>query len=434
MKKTFFIVVLGCQMNESDAERIRGLCCSLGMIEAKSEEAADIIIVVSCAVRQAAMDRIYGRIEKWNAIRKERTLFLILTGCVLPADQEKLRDVFDVFLPIKEIGSLFQILADKLAVNVPESTSSQYFSIEPSYYHDYKAYVPIMTGCNKFCTYCAVPYTRGREISRPYSDIMNEINGLVEKGYKEIMLLGQNVNSYALDLPDQSEKFPELLKSINDIEGDFWIRIMTSHPYDMSNKLIDVLAEKKHICESFHLPIQSGDDHVLVTMNRHYTVQHFMDRIKSLRDAIPDISISTDIIVGFPTEDEIAFENTVRIVKECAFDMAYIARYSERPGTVAEKTIKDNISDEEKMRREKIINDIITENAINYNQRFLNKTVRTLVDEAAPSKETNGLFKNTGKNRENKTVIFKSGRDYTGLFVDVKITKIHAFALEGEVV
>ena len=256
---------------------------------------------------------------------------IILAGCVLPADKKKLKNkVSEIWYP------------------------DNYFECSPIYSNEKSAYVPIMTGCDNFCAYCAVPYTRGRERSRPAEEIIKEVKNLIQKDYKEIWLLGQNVNSYK----SGAVNFPRLLEMINEILGDFKIRFLTSHPKDMSEELIKIIANCKKIVKEIHLPVQSGDNQILKKMNRNYTIRQYKNLVKKIRQKIPEIKISTDIIVGFPGETKKQFQNTTKLAEKIKFDKAYVAKYSPRPGTVAFK-LKDDVPFEEKKGRWQILNRLI---------------------------------------------------------------------------
>lgn len=311
----------------ADSERIRNKLNSSGYRIAKNEKEADLIVVNGCSVRQSAIDRLYAKVNRISTSGGKK---IILAGCILEHDKNKLKDVVD------EIWS-----------------PDEYFDFEPAYSNPFSAYVPIMTGCNNFCSYCAVPYTRGRERSRPANEIIKEIEKLAGDGYKEIWLLGQNVNSYK----DSKTSFPKLLKTVNDISGDCKIHFMSSHPKDFSDELINTIAKCEKISKEIHLAVQSGDDEILKKMNRSYTVEHFKNLIEKIRKAIPDAKISTDVIVGFPGETKEQFQNTVNLFKEIGFEKAYIGKYSPRPGTAAAK-MEDNVPPEEKKRRWKILNEI----------------------------------------------------------------------------
>lgn len=431
-KLKYYLFVIGCQMNLSDAERLETILQSIGYTKTTKEAEADFIGVVSCAVRQKAMDRIYGKIRQWNLIKESRPLITLLTGCVLKHDKNKLKYQFDILLDMKDIQKLPEQLQSRQATLGNFIPAISYLQIKPSYESKFKAYVPIMTGCNKFCTYCAVPYTRGPEVSRPAEEIFTEIKELLNKGYKEITLLGQNVNSYGLDnkdtrSPNYKKKmlsFAELLEKINSWRGDFWLRFVTSHPYDMSDDLINVMAERKHLAEYLHLPVQSGNNDILKKMNRYYTVESYLEKLFDIRQKIPGISVSTDIIVGFAGETEKQFLDTAKLMQQAKYDMAYIAQYSPRPGTSAHRLYKDSVPAEEKKRRENYLNEILKTTAKEYNQKFTNQFTTVLVDGIKNKK----LY---GKNREFKTVQFIGQKKLIGNFVKVKIKNTGPWGLIG---
>jgi len=413
----YHIITFGCQMNRSDSERLAAVLENLGYESTNSEQSADLIAVVACSVRQAAVDRIYGKVKIWNKIRKTRKLITILTGCVLRPDQKKLKNAFDFIINIKDLNKLPALLKNQ------KQFSEEYLSIIPKYESQFQAYVPISTGCNNYCAYCVVPYARGPEKYRPAEEIINEVKCLIKNGYREITLLGQNVNSYQ----SQNIDFPKLLRRINDLPGDFWLRFITSHPKDLSGQLIKAMANGRKICEYLHLPIQSGDNQILKAMNRHYTVAHYKKLIRKVRQAIPGVAISTDIIVGFPGETKKQFNNTTKLMKEVNFDMAYLAEYSPRPGTVAAK-LKDNVSPKEKERRYIVLNEILKETALKNNQKYLNQTIEVLID----GQKKNNYY---GKTRAFKTVkVKKSPSIKLGDIIKVKITSVKPFSLEGVII
>lgn len=334
----YHLITYGCQMNKSDSERMAAQLEKQGYQSAQKIEEADLVVVNACSVRQSAMDRIYAKIDQLNQ-RKPRPK-IILTGCLLETDKEKLKDKVDEIWPLVD------------------------FSLSPKYQPSSYAYVPIMTGCNNFCSFCVVPYTRGREKSRPAQEIIKEVKKLVKRGYKEIILLGQNVNSYISEQRTvnseqyQNINFPTLLRILNNIPGQFQIRFLTNHPKNMSDELIETVAQCEKVAKYIHLPVQSGDDQILEKMNRGYRVADYKNLVKKIRQKIPGVKISTDVIVGFPGETEKQFQNTVKLFKEIKFDQAYIARYSPRPGTAAAK-LKDEVPAQEKKRREKILTSIL---------------------------------------------------------------------------
>jgi len=326
--KKYHIITYGCQMNKSDSERLATKLEKKGYSPALKIEQADLVVINVCSVRQSAINRVYGQIN--NLRKKKNPAQIILTGCILPADRKKLEPLVDEIRPFTKL-------------NIRPKCQTKNF-----------AYLPIMTGCNNFCSYCAVPYTRGREISRPAEKIVKEAKRLIKAGHKEIILLGQNVNSY------KSGKitFPQLLKSISNIPGNFTLKFITSHPKDLSDDLIKIMANSKKIAKELHLPVQSGDNQILKKMNRGYTIAHYKNLIKKLRQAMPEIKISTDIIVGFPSETKKQFQNTVKLCKVIKFNKAYIAQYSPRQGTTAAK-LPDNISHQEKKQRWQILENLI---------------------------------------------------------------------------
>jgi len=408
-------------MNRSDAERLATILEGAGF-KKSTEDKADLIIILACSVRQSAIDRIWGRINQWNHWKAKRPLITILSGCVVADDKRKFRDKFDYILTIDELTATPQMLLSLLKKKLP---SQDYFRIHPKYESNFQAYVPISTGCNNFCTYCVVPYTRGREKSRLADDIISEVKELVSEGYKEITLLGQNVNSYGLPGKTTNQPFIELLKKINAIPGNFWFFFITNHPKDMSDELIQTLPELRKAGHYIHLPVQSGDDEILKRMNRHYTTSHYLNLVKKIRETLPDVCLSTDIIVGFPGETEAQFENTAHLMKQAKFDMAYIAQYSPRSGTAAYK-LKDDVPKPEKKRREKILTEILKETALANNQKYVDEVVKVLVIEKLKD------YYYLAKTRTFKNVKFQHTANLVGQFTKLKITKTGVWGLEGK--
>ena len=344
--KKYFIITYGCQMNESDSLRLGQYLDSRGWGQARDVSETDLIFFNACSVRQSAVDRLYAKIKKTQS--KNKKACVILIGCILSKDKEK-------FL--------------KLGVKI------RHIEQLPLRHSSTNAYVPIMRGCNNWCSYCAVPITKGRERCRPAHNIINEIKKLVAAGHQKITLLGQNVNSYFGSwIADNSQlvnsltrkpdnhstqiDFADLLETINNIPGNFKIRFLTNHPKDMSDKLIRTIAQCDKVIKEIHLPFQSGDNAILKAMNRHYTKQYYLDLVKKIKLIIPDVKITTDIIVGFPNETEKQFQETIDIVKKVGFFKAYISKYSPRQGTVANR-MADNIPMAEKKRREQILRQLI---------------------------------------------------------------------------
>jgi len=330
----YFVKTFGCQMNESDSERIAAFLEKQGYKSIPKIENANLIVVNACSVRQTAVDRIFGLKKKFLKLKAHNpSLKTILTGCVIKSDISKFKEFFDEILTINQL------------------LGKNYLAIQPKYLFPQSAFVPIMTGCNNFCSYCVVPYTRGREISRPVKEIIEEVKDLLKDGYKEITLLGQNVNSYKYG-------FAKLLQKINNIPGDFRIKFLTSHPKDMSDELIDTIAKCKKVFKEVHLPVQSGDDKVLRKMNRGYTAKQYLDLIAKIKRKIPNAKITTDVIVGFPGETKKQFENTVKLFKKVGFSLAYVNKYSTRRETPASH-FEDDVPLEEKKRCWKILDDLV---------------------------------------------------------------------------
>ncbi len=481
----YHLKIFGCQMNYSDAERIATILERYKFRPAASADEADLVVFVTCGVRQSAEDRVYGQIN--NVKKKYSDKKIILTGCLAHRRdvQRRLKDKVNLFVTIKdfpkEIKSLIFGNPDKvrhwgipttvlsggkgrtLIPQKPSFEKKDYLKIFPKYTNTYTAYVLIMTGCDNFCTYCVVPYARGREYSRPAEDILKEVNSLVKKGYKEIILLGQNVNSYRSKINSKiSDKisFSGLLKIIDSIPGDFWLTFLTSHPKDMSDELIETIAKSKKICEYISLPVQSGDNGILHRMNRNYTIEHYKKLIKKIRLSFSrpglekrkrpglegiKIAISTDIIVGFPGETKKQFENTAKLMREVKFDMAYISQYSPRPETAALK-MKDNVARKEKARREKVLTKILEKTALENNNKYIGKIVDVLTDKRFDLGEFRELRSRKEKvepwerakylahTRTQKKVIFPSNKKIPiGSFVNVKIVNAKAFGLEGKI-
>lgn len=343
--KSYYIITIGCHMNQADSERIESFLSENKYQALDNYIKADLVILTTCGIRQAAEDRVYGLV---NQIRKTNPrVKIVITGCLANREdvQKRLKGKVDLFMPINELPNLLVLLnninhqSSNSQTELRRLSGEKYLGITPKYYSSFTAYVPIGNGCNNFCSYCVVPYARGREVYRTTSDIIKEVESLLAKGYKEIVLIAQNVNSYRSGRTD----FPLLLKKIASLPGNFWLRFFSSHPKDLSDELIRVMSASDKICHHLHLAVQSGDNDILQAMNRRYTAEHFISLIEKIRQAKPGIAISTDVIVGFPGETKKQFQNTAKLFKKLKFDMAYISQYSPRPGTVAWK-MKDNVS------------------------------------------------------------------------------------------
>lgn len=409
----YFIWPLGCQMNKSDGERIASVLEKIGYQKTLQEKEANLIVVVACSIRQSAVDRIYGKFKWWTRKQNKGELTTILTGCVLKHDQKKLKPKFDLIFDIRDLNKLPQLLC-QTNISVPSS----YLKNAPLYNSKFQAFVPIITGCNNFCTYCAVPYTRGREVSRPYQDIIQEVKKLIKNNYKEITLLGENVNSYKYN-------FPKLLEEIAKMPGDFWLRFTSPHPKDFSDKLINIIKKYPKICKQINLPVQSGNDKILKRMNRPYTIKQYLNLVNKIKKAIPEISISTDTIVGFPGETKKQFNDSIKLYKKIKYNMAFIAQYSIRPGTPAAK-MKQTVSHEEKKNRDVALTKILKITAKKINAKLIDRKVKILVEKY---RKNHWL----GRTEQMVTVRFDAPfkPDLTGKFINVKITKAEAFDLTG---
>lgn len=435
-KKTHkaFVRSFGCQLNFSDGEKIKGMLIKMGYTMAESEETADVVIFNTCAVRENAEDRVFGNLGFLKHYKeKNPDLIIGLCGCMAALDQvvEKLKSSYrfvDIVFSPSAIDRLPKLLYDKLSGSRYAFDTNEYNLSAEGLYQErdssFKASVPIMFGCNNFCTYCIVPYVRGRERSRKPENIIQEVEKLVADGYKEIMLLGQNVNSYGKDL-DEKIDFPDLLQRINNIDGDFVIRFMSSHPKDAGKKLIDTIINCEKVGKHLHLPVQSGSNEILDKMNRRYTVEKYMETINYARSFIPDFSFTTDIIVGFPNESAEDFEKTLELMKLVRYDNIYSFIYSKRSGTKAAE-MDDKISDEEKGERMTRLLSLQREISTESYKRFVGRTMKVLAD--GKSKK-NGFL--TGKSNEFVIVEFEGDESLIGNFVNVKITEARNWAVTG---
>lgn len=435
MKYLFHI--FGCQMNEADAEVLAGHLEAQGYTKALSEEEADIILLITCCVREHAESRVYGKIgELYRLKQLKPTLILGVCGCMTQQSDvaEKLRTRFpylDLIFGTHNLPEFPRLLEQACASGelvfevLPEAEGI----VEdlPRLRNDgLKSWVTIMYGCNNYCTYCIVPYVRGRERSRQPHAIANEIKDLASRGYREITLLGQNVNSYGKDL-DKDVSFATLLGDIEGIKGIERVRYMTSHPRDFTEELIEVIARSKKVCEHFHLPVQSGSNNMLKAMNRGYTREHYLSLVRKIREVVPNAALTTDFIVGFPGETEQDFEDTLSLVREARFDSAYTFAYSPRTGTPAAE-LADQLSEEEKNRRLRKLIDLVGVSSLERNLPLLDQTVEVLVE--GPSK--NDPSRLTGRTRTNKLVHFVGEVELIGKLVDVKIIKVQTWSLIGE--
>ncbi|MEA2007208.1 MAG: tRNA (N6-isopentenyl adenosine(37)-C2)-methylthiotransferase MiaB [Patescibacteria group bacterium] len=352
----YFIKTFGCQMNFSDSERIQTFLHQNKLAQAKTIKTADLVILNTCGVRQTAEDRAFGQVH--NLRKNNPQVLIVITGCLAHRKdvKKKMKDKVDVFLPINKIQDLFKDLftKDQSSTDKEGTKQAHYLKLKPQYKKKSSVFVPVMTGCNNFCSYCVVPYARGQEWSRPIDDIIEEIGKTSQEGCSEVLLLGQNVNSYKF----KNYSFPLLLDLLAELYPTVMFTFLTSHPKDFSDELIEVIASRKNISRKIHLPIQSGSNKILKAMNRHYTQKHYLGIIDKIKTRIPDAEISTDVIVGFPGETLKAFQETKNVFKEVGFCKAYINKYSPRPGTAAER-LGNPIPCNEKKRRENILRKLL---------------------------------------------------------------------------
>lgn len=434
--KKLFIETYGCQMNVADSEVVASIMQSDGFELTDSIAEADAIFVNTCSIRDNAEQKVLNRLQFFQSLkRKKKGLIIGVIGCMAERVQDELIKEHgvdfvagpDAYLDLPNlVGAVEQ---GEKAINIELSTTETYRDVLPARIgKSISGFVSIMRGCNNFCSYCIVPYTRGRERSRDMESILNEVKDLDARGYKEVTLLGQNVNSYKFEKDGQTIGFPELLEQVALAVPNMRIRFTTSHPKDMSDATLEIIAKYPNLCKFIHLPVQSGSNNVLKAMNRKYTREWYLERIAAIRRILPKATIGTDIFCGFHNESEEDHQQTLSLMREVGFDAAFMFKYSERPGTFAAKNLPDNISEEEKIRR---LNEIITlqlELSHESNKRDIGKTFEVLVE--GYSKRSREHF--SGRTSQNKMVVFpKSGRKI-GDFVHVTITEASAATLIGE--
>ncbi|HPF50602.1 MAG TPA: tRNA (N6-isopentenyl adenosine(37)-C2)-methylthiotransferase MiaB [Draconibacterium sp.] len=438
----YHVITLGCQMNLSDGERVISVLNEAGYEWTDKEEEAGLIGIIACSVRQKAIDKVYSRIHKWNKWKNHKNLITFISGCILPDDHEKFLKLFDITFQMKDLPKLPEMISRygvttpvhlKTGIDPHNENIEEFWNVKPNYQSGFEAFIPIQNGCDKFCSFCAVPYTRGREVSRPSKDILSEIALLVAQGYKSITLLGQNVNSYGLDKKGEEISFPQLLREIGELgkrmKKEFWLYFTSPHPRDMSDEVIEVIAEYPVLAKQIHLPMQSGDDKVLMRMNRKHNMERYRNIVASIRRIIPQATLFTDIIVGFTGETEEQFDNTRKAMEEFKFNMSYTAIYSPRPGATSHRWA-DDVPLEEKKRRLHVLTEELRKHNLLFNQKMIGKTVRVLV-RGADRKD--GFL--SGHTEGKLIVRFESENEkLIGKFVDIKITSASDFSMEGELV
>lgn len=428
----YYIRTFGCQMNENDSERIAGILASEGAKPSPSLEESDLIIINTCAVREKSEEKLYSFLGRLSALKKRKKVTIGVVGCVAQLYDSEIfekKPSVDFIMGPDNYSKLSEIVRSEHEEKISSTSWSRDFHdfLSEKIFRDSEisAYVTIMEGCNNFCSYCIVPFTRGREKFRTLKSILMEVRELTQKGYKEIQLLGQNVNSYW----DAEEKrgFAFLLKKVNRIGGIEWIRFITSHPKNFTPDIAEAMSESQNVCHQLHLPIQSGSTRVLKRMNRGYSREDYLEKISVLRNLMPDISLSTDIIVGFPGETEEEFEDTLSLLEEVRFTNIFSFRYSARPHTAASRQ-KDTVPFEEKKKRLIQVQALQKEIQRNFNASLIGKTMKILC--TGKSKKDNQVY--SGRNEGYQVVNFKSRDDVIGRFVDVRITSCGPYSLAGE--
>lgn len=438
--KKLFIETYGCQMNVADSEVVASVMRMAGYETCETLDEADAVFLNTCSVRDNAEQKIINRLEALHALRRKgRRLIIGVLGCMAERVKEELIenhhvDVVagpDAYLSLPDL--IAQVELGHKAINVELSVTETYKDVIPQRVcgSHISGFVSIMRGCNNFCHYCIVPYTRGRERSRDVESILNEVRDLKKRGYKEVTLLGQNVNSYFHEGADgKTVSFPELLRLVAQEADGMRVRFTTSHPKDMSDDTLRVIAEEPNVCRHIHLPVQSGSNRILKLMNRKYTREWYLDRVAAIRRIVPDCGLSTDIFSGYCSETEEDHQMSLSLMRECAYDSAFMFKYSERPGTYASKHLPDDVPEDVKVRR---LNELIAlqnELSAESNRRCEGRVYEVLV-EGVSKRSKEQLF---GRTEQNKVVVFDRGKHHVGDFVKVRVNGSSSATLKGEVV
>lgn len=431
-----YIETYGCQMNTADTEVLVSLMKDHGWQYTEDSSQADLVLINTCAIRDNAESRVWGRMQELAALKKQRPWVLLgIIGCMAERLKERLieqQKAVDIVVgpdAYRSLPDLVHMAAmGQTAVNTLLNREETYAEVSPVRLdkNGVSAFVSIMRGCNNVCSYCVVPYTRGAERSRDAQTILNEVRDLVDKGYKEVTLLGQNVNSYKWAEID----FPQLLKKVADVTPQLRVRFSTSHPKDLCDRVINIMLETPNICKAIHLPAQSGSSRILELMNRKYSREWYLGRIAAIKKAMPDCSISTDLIAGFCTETEQDHQQTLSLMREVGYEFAYMFKYSERPGTKAQRTMTDDIPESEKTRRLDQIIALQRELSFEGNKRDLGRVFEVLV-EGISKRSAEQLH---GRTSQNKVVVFDRGDHKIGDYVQVRITDCSSATLQGDVI
>ena len=438
--KKLFIETYGCQMNVADSEVVASIMQMAGYSVCDSLDEADAVFMNTCSIRDNAEQKIINRLEFFHAMNNKRgkknQLIVGVLGCMAERAKQDLIDNHhvdlvvgpDAYLSLPEL--IASVEAGEKAINVELSTTETYRDVIPSRIcgNHISGFVSIMRGCNNFCHYCIVPYTRGRERSRDVESILNEVRDLSSKGYKEVTLLGQNVNSYKFEKDGETINFPALLRMVAEAVPNMRVRFTTSHPKDMSDETLQVIADVPNVCKHIHLPVQSGSSRILKLMNRKYTREWYLERVAAIRRIIPDCGLSTDIFSGYHSETEEDHQESLSLMRECGYDSAFMFKYSERPGTYASKHLPDDISEEIKIRRLNEIIELQNQLSAESNAKDVGKVFEVMV-EGVSKRSKEQLF---GRTQQNKVVVFNRGNHRIGDFVNVKVTASSSATLIGE--
>ena len=417
----YYIWTIGCQMNKADSERLESALDQMGMSPTENPQNADVIVLNSCVVRQSAEDKVVGMVTSLKPLKQEfPDKIVALMGCMVGPKTEMLQKRFpyvDVFMRPQQFQPLIDMLGERMDIDT-EGCVGQLVARA-----DVATYIPIIHGCDKFCTFCIIPYRRGREVSRPVEDIVREAQLLSRRGVREVTLLGQNVDSYGHDLPETPD-LGDLLEAVNEVDGLDRIRFLTSHPNDMSEHIIEKVASLDKVCEHINLPFQAGDDDVLESMRRGYTNDDYRRKVEKIRERIPNVSLSTDVIVGFAGESDAQFRVTEDLIRDVRFDKVHTAAYSTRQGTIADRTMTDDVPHEEKQARLKSLDALQEGISREINSTFLDRTVEVLVE----GRKRGRWY---GRNRNDKLVYFDADSDVKGRMLDVTIKDTSPWSLQG---
>ena len=434
--KKLFIETYGCQMNVADSEVVASIMQMAGYSPCERLDEADAVFMNTCSIRDNAEQKILNRLEFFHSLRKKRKHLIVgVLGCMAERVKSDLIEHHhvdlvagpDAYLTLPDL--IASVEAGEKAINVDLSVTETYRDVIPSRIcgNRISGFVSIMRGCNNFCHYCIVPYTRGRERSRDVESILNEVRDLQQKGYKEVTLLGQNVNSYRFERGDEVVTFPMLLRLVAETVPTMRVRFTTSHPKDMSDETLRVIAEVPNVCKHIHLPVQSGSSRILKLMNRKYTREWYLERVEAIRRIIPDCGLSTDIFSGFHSETEEDHQLSLSLMRECAYDSAFMFKYSERPGTYASKHLPDDVPEDVKIRRLNELIELQNQLSAESNAKDVGKVFEVLV-EGVSKRSKEQLF---GRTEQNKVVVFDRGTHRIGDFVKVRITESSSATLKG---